>query len=65
MRERQFEISGMSCDECVESVIKELSELDLDYYEVEIGLANIKYDEFKTTESDIKNAITDAGFKPV
>lgn len=63
MKQKKFEIEGMSCEGCVDSVIKELSQLDLDYYEVEIGLANIRYDEIKTSEKEIFNAIEDAGYQ--
>lgn len=65
MKDQKFEITGMHCENCIESVIKELSQLDLDYYEVEIGMANIRYDEVKTSEKDIRVAIEDAGYQIV
>lgn len=65
MKESQFDISGMSCQHCVKAVEKELSMLDVDYYEVEIGMAKIEYDETKVKVSDIEQAINDAGFKLV
>ena len=60
---KDFNIEGMSCDHCVRAVIKELSELDLDYYEVDIGVANIKYDENRISENQIVDAINDDGYK--
>ncbi len=63
MIDRQIRINGMSCDHCVRAVIKELSELDLDYYEVEIGLANLRYDEAKVSDSQLNTAIEEAGFE--
>jgi copper chaperone len=62
MIERQIKINGMSCEHCVRAVIKELSELDLDYYEVEIGAATLKYDETKIKEIQLNEAISEAGF---
>ncbi|GJQ62418.1 MAG: copper chaperone CopZ [Melioribacteraceae bacterium] len=65
MKESDFNISGMSCQHCVKAVEKELSMLDVDYYEVEIGMAKIEYDESKVKVSDIERAISDAGFKMI
>lgn len=65
MQETSFDISGMSCGHCVKAVEKELSMLDVDYYEVEIGLAKVEYDESKVNITNIEDAITVAGFKVI
>jgi len=58
-------IEGMSCQHCVKAVEVELSELNLDSYKVEIGSANVHYDEDKVSYTDIANAIEEAGYKVV
>jgi len=65
MQETSFDISGMSCGHCVKAVEKELSMLDVDYYEVEIGLAKVEYDESKVNITNIEDAIAEAGFKVI
>ena len=45
MLEKIFTIQGMSCEHCVKSVEIELDELNLESYKVEVGSANINYDE--------------------
>ena len=63
MQEKKFQIEGMSCQHCVNAVEKELAELNIDYYEVEIGLAKVKYDVHRYEEEDIIRAIHEAGFQ--
>jgi copper chaperone len=63
MKEKSFQIDGMSCDHCVRAVEKELAELNIDHYEVEIGLAKVKYDVHRYEEEDIVRAIHEAGFE--
>lgn len=62
MTEKEFNISGMTCQHCVKAVEKELAELNIDYYEVEIGLAKIRYNENLINVNDIVNAIEEAGY---
>ena len=47
MTELSYKINGMSCGHCVMAVKKELSKLNLESVEVEIGSAKIKFDETK------------------
>lgn len=60
---QELKIDGMSCGHCVMAVKKELSKLNLETAEVEIGSAKIKFDETKLTASDIEKAINEAGYK--
>lgn len=60
-----FHISGMSCHHCVMAVNKELSKLDLAEKKVEIGKAEIKYDESKINKSQIIQAIEEAGYQVI
>jgi len=63
MTTQEFKIEGMSCGHCVMAVKKELSKLNLESAEVEIGSAKINFDETKVNSSTIENAITEAGYK--
>lgn len=65
MIEKSIKINGMSCNHCVMSVNKELAKLNIDSAEVTIGNAKILFDETKTTESQIEEAIKEAGFEVV
>lgn len=65
MIEKSIKINGMSCNHCVMAVNKELSKLNIDSAEVSIGNAKILFDETKTTESQIEEAIKEAGFEVV
>ena len=56
-------ISGMSCDGCVNSVRKALSHLPLNESSVELGKAEIEYDEKMVNRKQIIAAIEDAGFE--
>ncbi len=58
-----FFIDGMGCDHCVLSVHKSLSNLNLEKIDVKIGSAEIIFDEEKTDEKEIINAIEQAGYK--
>lgn len=62
MTEKSFQIDGMSCEHCVKAIEKEFALLDIDYYEVEIGIANVKYDITRVEEESIIRAIHDAGY---
>ena len=63
MAEKIFIIENMNCNHCVMAVKKELSKLNLDSFQVEIGSAKINYDESKTKDEQIVKAIEEAGYK--
>ncbi|GIK20862.1 MAG: heavy-metal-associated domain-containing protein [Ignavibacteriota bacterium] len=60
--EATFKIDGMSCNHCVMAVKKEIQKLDVESLDVKIGEASVKFDEKKVSESQIKEAITEAGY---
>ena len=62
MQEVNYKINGMSCMHCVMAVKKELSKLQLDSADVQIGSANIKFDETKVNTGSIEKAIAEAGY---
>ncbi len=63
MAEIKLNIEGMSCRHCVMAVKKALGGLSgVASSEVEIGSAIVKYDESKTTENDLREAVEKAGF---
>jgi len=62
MKEVNYKINGMSCMHCVMAVKKELSKLELDSADVQIGSAKIKFDEIKVKQDSIEQAIADAGY---
>ena len=63
MTELSYKINGMSCGHCVMAVKKELSKLNLESVEVEIGSAKVKFDESKVEATDVEKAIIEAGYK--
>ena len=63
MIEKKYKIEGMTCNDCVMAVKKELSKLNLATMEVEIGLAKVNFDETKVSSSEIENAISNSGYK--
>jgi len=66
MKTQEFKIEGMSCGHCVKAVRKELSRLDnVKIDDVQIGKVKVEFDESKTEESRIINAIEEAGFKVI
>lgn len=65
MLEKTFAIEGMSCQHCVKAVEIELDELKIQSYKVEVGSADVKYDETIHNEEQIINAISEAGFKVI
>jgi copper chaperone len=62
---KTIKIDGMSCDHCVMSVNKYLSKLDLNELKVEIGSAEVEFDESKVNEKEIIEAIEEAGYQVV
>ncbi|HKI78545.1 MAG TPA: cation transporter [Ignavibacteriaceae bacterium] len=65
MKTEKINIEGMSCQHCVMAVKNELSKLDLNLKDVQIGSAEIEYDENKVSADEINNAIEEAGYKLV
>ena len=63
MTTKEIKIEGMSCGHCVMAVKKELSKLNLENFDVQIGSANVKFDESKVKIEEIEKAIEDAGYK--
>lgn len=63
MKRQNFKINGMSCQHCVKAVENELSKLNLNAHDVEIGLAKIEYEETIVEESEIITAIEEAGYE--
>jgi copper chaperone len=57
-------IGGMSCDGCVRSVRKALSRLPgMTIVEVTIGSATLTLDDALSTEDDVAQALSRAGFQ--
>jgi len=66
MKTQEFKIEGMSCSHCIMAVRKELGKLDnIKIDDVQIGKVKVEFDESKTEESRIINAIEEAGFKVI
>lgn len=65
MTQSKINIEGMTCQHCVKAVEVEFEDLNLDSYEVEIGLANVLYDEDKVNYESIVKAIEEAGYKVI
>jgi len=63
MYREQLKIDGMTCEHCVMAVRKELSKLELNIIEVNIGSADIEYDSTKVNKEQIAAAISEAGYK--
>jgi len=63
MKELNYKISGMSCNHCVMAVKKELSKLNPESMEVEIGSARVLIDETKIRADSVEKAIAEAGYK--
>ncbi|MHC4183832.1 MAG: heavy-metal-associated domain-containing protein [Planctomycetota bacterium] len=66
MNENVIKIDGMSCQHCVMRVKKAIDAIDgVSSSVVEIGKADITYDETKTSLDAIKEAINGSGYKIV
>ncbi|AGB40742.1 copper/silver-translocating P-type ATPase [Halobacteroides halobius DSM 5150] len=68
LREVTIPIGGMSCASCAAATEKEINKLD-GIEEVNVNFAtekaNVKYNSEETRISEIKSAITDAGYEPL
>jgi copper chaperone len=62
---KTIKIDGMSCNHCVMSVEKNLSKLNLREFKVDIGSAEVEFDESKISENEIIIAIEEAGYQVV
>ena len=60
---KTIKIEGMGCNHCVITVKKSLSKLDLKVLKVEIGSAEVEFDESKLKEIEIIRAIEKAGYQ--
>jgi copper chaperone len=61
-----LKIEGMSCQHCVMHVKKAIGALPgVSGAEVNIGRAEVDYDESKTGKEDLKKAVEGAGYKVV
>jgi copper chaperone len=65
MKTEKLEIEGMSCQHCVMHVRKELSKLDVNIRDVQIGSAVIEYDENKVKREDLQKAVDEAGYRVI
>ena len=63
MKELHYKIGGMSCNHCVMAVKKELSKLNPESMDVEIGSVRVVIDETKIKPDLIEKAIAEAGYK--
>lgn len=64
MTEATILIDGMSCMHCAMRVKKAIEALaGINSLNVEVGKAELRYDEAQTTRSDIETAILKAGYK--
>ena len=63
MKSEKIEIKGMSCGHCVMAVQKELYQLPIKVKNVQIGSAEVEYDENKVDLNQIYTAIEKAGYE--
>lgn len=64
MAEAKVKIEGMSCMHCVEAVRKAIEGLEgVSDSSVEIGSAEVKFDESRLSVADIESAVEKAGYK--
>jgi copper chaperone len=55
-------IDGMSCQHCVMELKKQLSKLDVKIKNVQIGSAEIDYDENNISNAQLEETVKEAGF---
>ncbi len=64
MNNYNINIDGMSCQHCVMNVKNAIDSLEgIQSSEVAVGKAAVLYDESKTSQEAISNAVVTAGFK--
>lgn len=62
MKTKTLLIDGMSCQHCVMELKKQLTKLDIKIKDVQIGSAEIDYDDEKISHSQLEEAVKKAGF---
>jgi copper chaperone len=62
MKTQTLQIDGMSCQHCVMELRKQLSKLDITIKNVQIGSAEITYNEEKVTQKQLEQAVIEAGY---
>ena len=66
MKTEELKVEGMTCGHCVMSVKKGLAALaGVKVIDVQIGRAEVEYDEGTVTRADLTHAINAAGYKVV
>ena len=66
MKSRELIIEGMTCGHCVMHVKKELGRMPhVQVDDVQIGKAQVQYDEAKVAMRDFADAVERAGYKLV
>lgn len=65
MKRETIRIEGMSCNHCVMAVKKELGRLPLKTLEVQIGSADVEYEEDKVKHDDLVKAVEEAGYRVI
>ena len=63
LRTIKLVIEGMHCDRCVQNVMSALSDMDgVDFFNVVVGKADIRYLPQLVSRSDIEQAIESSGY---
>ncbi|PIW70330.1 MAG: heavy metal transport/detoxification protein [Ignavibacteriales bacterium CG12_big_fil_rev_8_21_14_0_65_30_8] len=62
MKKEKLIIEGMSCEHCKMALRKELSKLDININNLEIGSAEIEFEQDKISKSEIEDAVKNAGY---
>ena len=68
MTEETLNVEGMSCAHCkaaVEEELNKLSGVDYSNADPEAGTVEVRYDEGKVTNDDLKGAVEEAGYTVV
>lgn len=64
MERLRLDIGGMSCQHCVNAVMKALSEVPgVTVERVEVGSAEVAYEPSQVTEQSILDAVNDEGYE--
>lgn len=63
MKKMTILIEGMTCQHCVKRVTEALNKIGIEGADVEIGKANIVFDENKINLQQIAKALSEAGYK--
>jgi copper chaperone len=62
MKSEKISIKGMSCGHCVMAVKKGLSKLPIVVKDVQVGSAEVEYDETKVDKQTIVETIEGSGY---